>query len=593
MLFFSIIVIFLINYIQIDYYNSRSFKFTIQPNEFLKMIPFIFSIAFIAQLIIHIFKDGEDDGTELLIVSKPIKRYKIIIGRFIIIIMWILFFNLILFISYFSIIQLDKYSNLIEKANFSLSMSIGNIIVCLIASFIILFIASFLGKIGTISICIGVAAIVPILSQIIYQTTRPHRIVPPIEPASSLVNQDKLDSTIIKKLDEYNYNNQINIDFDDVYDQDILFFQPLSPYYEDRVREKIATDKYKTVSHFDLWNQWSQFYNMLLPTPKLFSPIEYRIKWGVENKKISLPKEYSIESTESGTPLFYTIQILSFNDKTIRQMIDSLKNIFKRNHKTYFITSENIKNKVGNSLPSYADVEKLQSLEENNSGQKQKAWEAFGGIEYLDLFTDKYFSFEDRIRGSDGLFSYKISTQTISMLSTLVHKFTVYATKMAKEILEGSGNKFQTLINKFKSEIFLLIDDDPKINSTEKILLKSELDGIINMVKNNATNFEYKAPQKVYSYSGYKIVNNKKEYEWKKWIDSDPINYPPNSVKYRKALATLRFANSTCIAANGETTPVITHENYLNENKIILIWTIIGIFMIIVTIFRYFKRDFK
>lgn len=166
LLILSLVVTYFVIWIQINELAKYSIKFVDSINIYTKMMPFIFGISFISMIIVYVFKDGEEDGSDLLIISKPISRGKILFGKFTVIAMFILFFNVIYFSVTFIAAQADSFASMSERFKFASSIFIGGIVVSFIVGTIIVFAASYLSKMGALAIGIVSAAVVPIVSQV-------------------------------------------------------------------------------------------------------------------------------------------------------------------------------------------------------------------------------------------------------------------------------------------------------------------------------------------------------------------------------------------------------------------------------------------
>lgn len=77
---------------------------------FTKFFPFLFAVLFSALVITHIFKEGESDGSELIVVAKPLTRMQIVFGKFILSIAYVFAFQIVMFAGYIVFTQFDKNS---------------------------------------------------------------------------------------------------------------------------------------------------------------------------------------------------------------------------------------------------------------------------------------------------------------------------------------------------------------------------------------------------------------------------------------------------------------------------------------------------
>ncbi len=134
---------------------------------FVYLIPFLFGSMFVASKSINIFKDGEIDGTELLISSKKISRTQLVMGKFLVLYILLAIYSLFMFFGALAIGMTDKNASLGQVMTFAASMGIGSLIVNFLLSSFIILISSTLGRAGTIAIASVVPALVPIVSFIL------------------------------------------------------------------------------------------------------------------------------------------------------------------------------------------------------------------------------------------------------------------------------------------------------------------------------------------------------------------------------------------------------------------------------------------
>jgi ABC-2 type transport system permease protein len=122
---------------------------------------------FSAVLSIAIFKEYSDDGTELIIVSKPINRTKIIITKFIMFIVFSIAFALLsIFIGLatFAFQTGKDHPNLVGSLIFS--MFISNLIFTLVFGFIAILVSLFLNKVWTILLNVIIVTCLTIYSTV-------------------------------------------------------------------------------------------------------------------------------------------------------------------------------------------------------------------------------------------------------------------------------------------------------------------------------------------------------------------------------------------------------------------------------------------
>ncbi|MCP4336913.1 MAG: ABC transporter permease subunit [Mycoplasma sp.] len=119
--------------------------------EYFYYILFLFGCLYIGVKAINIFKEGLNNGTELLIISRPISRNRIIISKFFVMFIHIFIFSLVVFLTCLSVAQIENGKATQKQIlNFSLSLSTGSLIIGSLLSAIIIFISSIASKIGTL-----------------------------------------------------------------------------------------------------------------------------------------------------------------------------------------------------------------------------------------------------------------------------------------------------------------------------------------------------------------------------------------------------------------------------------------------------------
>lgn len=593
----AVLALVLIIYIQIDYYKKYSLKFVEQVNAFTRIIPFMFGISFVSLITVYVFKEPEEDGTELLIVSKPIRRWQVILGKFSIIIFWIIAFNIIIFIACISIVQTDTFSLSKERINFSLSMGIGGMVVSSIAGMIVIFISSYVGKIGSVAIGIATASLFPIISNIIVQVSKADA-TKPFNSASYLINEKQANEAIVNQADNYIQNEDASVDLNQLISIDRIHYQPLLQDEKQKANDFINGGWYKYFAYVDIWYQWSQFYEMFTDQKLLFrgDPAQ----WKLYNEKVSIGDDYAIEKTQSKKNLAIPVDIFTGSSLDLEEMITNLSQSIEGIKKVKFLTSPSIASSVSNKLPTYKDVYLL-----NINGIK--GWNKYEGISIIDLFKDKKYSFEDRIRGIRYLSMNQSSVEKIQDISSfsnlsfqdyLSYKFMILATQAAKEIAKDPNSKTAQELRKrlelLKNLIIKRVESSTTISPEQKKTLQDLLEKLIQYIIDNAGVVSYDAPTNEYSYYSKDPVSN--EFEFKKWIDTDTraINhFPKKSFAYNEELKLLSSLEPAGISMDGEVKITTTYHKFLSKTIFTTIWSIIGGIFVFITIYRYFRRDFK
>lgn len=227
---------------------------------FVKFFPFLFAILFSAMVIVHVFKEGEIDGTELVIVAKPITRPTLIASKFIVIIASIIAYQTIIMCANFAIVAMDKIATMGQKNNYVMSLYVGGIIVQLISTSIIALLALVFGKVGTIVVSILFSALVPIVS-------------------FTLVPLGKGWGAAIPK-DAYELKMPITAD------EEINGVDSAEEIYVVKNESSVTSGWYGGASYLDIWYQWGRFYSIFAPDQK--NEMTTVQKWSVDkNTKLS------------------------------------------------------------------------------------------------------------------------------------------------------------------------------------------------------------------------------------------------------------------------------------------------------------------
>ncbi|WP_420330627.1 ABC transporter permease [Mycoplasma todarodis] len=213
---------------------------TVLRNPLTLILPFIISAIFVAVKALNIFKDSEDDGTELLIVSKPITRFKLVLGKFASLYTMMFFFSIFTFVFAALIGTADKYASSKQIIEFAASAAFGTFIIQLLLSSIIVFFASVFGKVGTIIVSILVPLILTISSLIL------------VPFSHSQISSDYTKTYVVQSKEGK------------FVQKDIYGFEE-----DDKsARRDIADHEkswYKTAAYFDVWTQLSSFYSIFQP----------------------------------------------------------------------------------------------------------------------------------------------------------------------------------------------------------------------------------------------------------------------------------------------------------------------------------------
>lgn len=163
---FAILMI-VITYLQIQTANEKNMPFLMSISTFTKFYPFLFSSMFTTLIVIYVFKDGEEDGSELLVVSKPLRRRTIVSSKFLIVISCIIIFHIFAFFIYLISGATDTLSTKKMLFQFAGSLTVGGFVVQLIVLCLVSLLATVAGRVGTMISGILFSAIIPIISFIV------------------------------------------------------------------------------------------------------------------------------------------------------------------------------------------------------------------------------------------------------------------------------------------------------------------------------------------------------------------------------------------------------------------------------------------
>lgn len=214
-------------------------------NTFTKFFPFLFATLFSALSINHIFKEGEQDGSELIVVAKPLTRIQIIGTKFLMLLTVISLYQLVATAGYIAIAYNDQYATSAERMNFVGSLALGGFIVQIIAASVIVMISAVLGKVGTTTVSILFAAIVPIASF----------TISPLGGGQAFdIMPNNNEKTYVLK-----YNGTGNSVDDIVEAKDNYYMTPRS---DDEFNAYKSKQWYDKAAFGDIWYQWGRFYSM-------------------------------------------------------------------------------------------------------------------------------------------------------------------------------------------------------------------------------------------------------------------------------------------------------------------------------------------
>ena len=255
----SVILMIVVGYLQIHEINKRGQIAILNITTFVKFAPFLFTALFSTLIITYIFKDGETDGSELIIISKPITRFQLLIGKFLTFILFMISFHIFLFGIHAGIGAIDKFASTKDIFNYASSLAIGGFVVQMIYGSIVIIFAAFMAKAGVIAIGITLAAFIPIFSMILTPVAKGqkfgyHKFG---ENRHIRLNTKELFglSQDISSIEEREIYDYINLDEMLIIENDGKDAKSQKKAYEE-YRQDVWYDK---ASYFDLWYQWGRF----------------------------------------------------------------------------------------------------------------------------------------------------------------------------------------------------------------------------------------------------------------------------------------------------------------------------------------------
>lgn len=245
-------------------------------STFIYFLPFIFGAMFVATKALNIFKDGEEDGTELLITSKQISRFSIIFGKFITLYILIIAYNILMFFALLGIGLIDKQASLAEVFKFSSSWAMGGMLIMLLFSSIIILIASSLSKVGTLTMGIVIPAIIPIASFTVTPLGDGYIPRNGVAIKTQLIYKDGKDGNkYIASKDYFSLSN------DKKTAKDFL--------------KKQENGWYKYIAPVDIWQHLNSFYHVFQKKENL--PGQMGIQWKLKKETMKLEGLLSIKMT--------------------------------------------------------------------------------------------------------------------------------------------------------------------------------------------------------------------------------------------------------------------------------------------------------
>lgn len=568
-LILAAITVFLVTYLQIHEITKYKVAFVNSVNTFTKMVPFIFGVSFMSIVIVNVFKEGEEDGTELLVVSKPISRTQIIFGKFFVVFVALLLFSSLMLFLELATAQFDTYASKIDRVNFALSISVGGMIVMAIATVIIMLISSFIGKVGTISIGIVTAATVPIASTILSQVSQgsPRHLD---SKSYEIINQKQVDELVAKDIEKMKLHEKITIEPGEVLGLETRTLTPYKLKDMKKYNDYINKRWYQYAVYGDIWYQWNTFYEMF--SGKSMFGIGETFNAEVINQEIDIPDEYALE-TINGKNVTVPVSKFSASEKTIQLVEEDLLRVFTRQAPVQTLMESDFTNNV------FVDIL-----------ANRKSWKSVPKAEILDYFISSTvrgntITFEDQIRAVQEINAkdqHDLQVSYLSIEEFLLYKAIIIALNDKDTFIDDYGPDLANLaLEKYKQAK----TDPVKADELKKIITPTLYTSLgtmtdaniksmfISNLKSTLSTLNYVAPTKIYGYADPSNLST---------IKSDP-----------EKLEAFELTEAPGIMVDGATQRVLIRSRFIDRSTTLTIWGSIGGLLLLITIIRYFRRDFK
>ncbi|MCK5867362.1 MAG: ABC transporter permease, partial [Mycoplasmataceae bacterium] len=577
LLILTIGVSILINFLQIHEYIKRDFKFTASINTYTKMIPFIFGVAFMSMIIVYVFKEGETDGTELMIASKPLSRKDILFGKFFVVGIAIIILMLFNFSLYLGIAQYDTLSSGSSRFRFALSISIGGTIVLIIVSMLLILISSFIGRMGTVALGIVAAAIFPIASDVVAGVSK-GRVGDKSHFSTNMkiLNMKSVDELIEKQAKKYKDDpDNYELSLSDLSDVKSRQYQPATIDAAKEFKKYESEVWYQNVVYGDFWYQWNKFYDIFTGDNPLMGqgPMRWKIKHDAivaltddealvtsskGNKKGTVVTELStVDSIEPSNIIDMFIEIMSGWETPIYSNVGAI------NDKNEWI-SNSTRGKDG--LIAWDESRQTVSMVNGGHDMIKKT---FGTYPVIDTFLNEKFSLEARMRGMIAMV-HKDSYEVVSWVKRATTK-SLLLYKIVRKALETNGAA------NFARELGASPEDVKKVEDVMKIYFSLH------------SNKHYQKPNTIRGFSSSKtieaIVN--KNINNNAFVDSKNGNHHLTKADIQEDLEDIY---TYAIVEDGDKQTIIVSEPFIKKNNILYIWAAIGVLLVGLTVWRYSRR---
>ncbi len=261
--------------------NNISFIETGNTTTFI--IVFAVSTIFIGLKSISIFGRTRDSGEEIIFATKPTKRIWIILSKFLSLWTLMLFISLAFFFVSLIVGSLDNLASQSKKANYSGSILLGNLIIMLIVSSVIVIFALHLPHKAVILLTIIISSVFPLISLIMTTTMR-----------AGLTKENQFQSYIkapssIQKIGE---TNEVKIGFTNSEVIYVMSEKATPQIYKSLHQGK--SDPYSKLAYLDIWEQLSGLYS--LTYNNIYNSLSAK-KWTENTYK------YNVESDDASITL--------------------------------------------------------------------------------------------------------------------------------------------------------------------------------------------------------------------------------------------------------------------------------------------------
>lgn len=271
--------------------NKGGESFIKSIDMYTMFFPFLLSTCFSLLIIIYNFKLTENDGSDLLICSKPIRRISIFSAKFFILVCSMILFQIFAFLALLIAACCDKEASSEQIVTFASSMSVGGFVVQMIIASILVIAAAFLNITSIISVGLLFSAVIPVASTVIttISEAKPTKFW---SPETAITNLKALE------VDENNIDNEYQKDkrVEESIDREYSYNAAIGPssslknYYDWQRR-----NWYRDFAPFDIWYQWSGIMNMFRPerTNSMGADVQ---DWYTARGLLNLPESYTLDA---------------------------------------------------------------------------------------------------------------------------------------------------------------------------------------------------------------------------------------------------------------------------------------------------------